>query len=121
MFNISLADLVFIRNSMDIANYADDNQPHATTPNDINSLIESLEEAPNSLLTWFNNNLMKGNADKCHLLFSLNEKITVKIGSHQIVNSKREKLLGVYLDSGLSYDYRISDICKKESREANEF
>ena len=64
---------------------------------------------------------MKGNADKCHLLFSLNEKITVKIGSHQIVNSKREKLLGVYLDSGLSYDYRISEICKKESREANEF
>ena len=64
---------------------------------------------------------MKGNADKCHLLVSSNEKVTVKIGSHEIVNSKREKLLGVYLDSGLSYDYRISKICKKESREVNEF
>ena len=34
---------------------------------------------------------MKGNADKCHLLVSSNEKVTVKIGSHEIVNSKREK------------------------------
>ena len=38
LFNIFLTDLFFIANSMDIANYADDNIPYATA-NDIDSLI----------------------------------------------------------------------------------
>ena len=59
---------------------------------------------------------MKSNADKCHLLVSSNEKVTIKIGSHEIVNTKREKLLGVHLVSGLSFDYHISEICKKAIR-----
>ena len=98
LFSFFLADLFFIVNSTDIANYADDNMPHATA-NDIDSLIASLEEASKSLFTWFDNNLMKSNADKCHLLVSSNEKVTIKIGSNEIANIKREKILGVYLDS----------------------
>ena len=101
--------------STDIANYADDNTPYATAT-DIDSLITSLEEASKSLFTWFDNNLMKSNADKCHLLVSPNEKVTIKIGNHEIDNTKREKLLGARLDSGLSFDYHISQICKKTSR-----
>ena len=90
-FNIFLADLFFIVNSMDIANYADDNTPYATA-NDIDSLIVSLEKASNSLFTWFDKNLVKSNADKCHLLVISNEKVTIKMGSHEIANTKREKL-----------------------------
>ena len=41
---------------------------------------------------------MKSNADKLHLLVSSNEKGTIKIGSHGIANTKREKLLVVHLD-----------------------
>ena len=59
---------------------------------------------------------MKNNADKCHPLVSSNEKGIIKIGSHEIANSKREKLLGVHLDSGLSFDYHISEVCKKANR-----
>ena len=115
LFSIFLTDLFFIANSMDIANYADDNTPYATA-NDIDSLIASLEEASKSLFTWFDNNLLKSNADKCHLLVSSNEKVTIKIGSHEIANTKLEKLLGVHLDRGLSFDFHISEICKKASR-----
>ena len=115
LFNILLADLFFIVNSTDIANYADDNTPYVTA-NKMYSLIASLEEASKSLFTWFDNNLMKSNVDKCHLLVSSNEKVTIKIGSHEIANTKREKLLGVHLDNGLSFDYHISGICKKASR-----
>ena len=43
LFNVFLADLFFIVNSMDIANFADDNTSYATA-NDIESLIVSLEE-----------------------------------------------------------------------------
>ena len=50
LFNSFLADLIFIINSTDIANYADGNTPYATA-NDIDSLIASLEEASKSGLT----------------------------------------------------------------------
>ena len=76
---------------MNIANYADDNTPYAT-PSDMDSLIASLEEASKSLFTWFGNSLMKSDADKCHQLVSSNEKVTIKIGSDEIANTKREKL-----------------------------
>ena len=115
MFIIFLADLFFIVYNTDIANYTDDNTPYATV-NDIDSLITSLEEASKSLFTWFDNNFMKGNAGKCHLLVRSNEKVTIKIASHEIANTKREKLLDVHLGSGLSFDYHISEICKKVSR-----
>ena len=101
LFNIFLTDLFFIANSMDIANYAD------------NSLIRGSLKV---FIYWFDNNLMKCNADKCHLLVSSNEKVTIKIGSHETANTKREKPLGVHLDSGLSFDYHISEICQKASR-----
>ena len=80
LFNIFLADLL---TSADIANYADDSIPYATA-NDIDSLIASLEKTSKSLFTWFDNNLMKSSADKCHLLVSLNEKVAIKTGSHEI-------------------------------------
>ena len=103
LFSIFLTDLFFIANSMDIANYADDNTPYATA-NDIDSLIASLEEASKSLFTWFDKKVMLINATCWSVLI---KTVTIKIGSHEIANTKREKLLGVHLDSGLSFDYHI--------------
>ena len=73
---------------MDIPNYADGNTPCATA-NDTDSLIASLEKVSKSLFTWFDNNLMKGNSEKCHLLVSSNEKVTNKIGSYEVANILR--------------------------------
>ena len=115
LFSVFLADLFFSVNSTDIANYADDNTPYATA-NDIGNLIASPEESSMSLFTTFDNNLIKSNADKCHLLVSSNGKVTIKIGSHEIANTKREKPLGVHLDSKMSFEYHISEICEKASR-----
>ena len=81
----------------------------------------SLEGALKSLFTWFDNNLTKSYADKCHLLVSSNEKVTIKTVSHEFANITREKLVSVHLFSvhlvcGLSFDYHISETCKKASR-----
>ena len=73
---------------MDVVNHADDNRPYATA-SDIDSLIASLEEVSMSLFAWFDNNLVESNADKCHVLIISNEKVKVKIGSHEIVCTKR--------------------------------
>ena len=79
-------------------------------------LLSLLEEASEILFTWFNDNLMKINADKCHLLVSTNNTVKIKMGNFDITNSKSEKLLVVKFDHKLSfYDY-ISELCKKASR-----
>ena len=65
---------------------------------------------------WFNDNLMKINAEKCHLLISTNSTVKIKIGNFDATNSKIEKLLGVKFDHKLPVDDHISELCKKASR-----
>ena len=93
IFNIFLADLFFILSKTDIANYADDNTPY-TSSNDVNGLIKNLEEASKKLFKSFDDNLMKSNPDKCHLLVSANDNVKIRTGNFQIENTKREKFLG---------------------------
>ena len=42
-------------------------------------VANNTEEASTALFQWFDNNLLKNNPGKCHLLISSNENITVKI------------------------------------------
>ena len=48
-------------------------------------------------------------------MVSSSEKATIKIGRHEISNTKHEKLLGVHIDIRLSFDYHISKTYKKAS------
>ena len=59
---------------MGTANYADDTTPNACCE-DFDPLIEKLKAKANEILQWFNENAMKENANKCHLLFTTNEEI----------------------------------------------
>ena len=67
LFNIFLNDIFLFTEKIKITNYADDTTPYAFEP-DIDKLIETLEHDTNILLTWFRQNQMKSNNDKCHLL-----------------------------------------------------
>ena len=58
----------------DIASYADDNTSYFIADN-IDGVIKSLEEASEILFKWLYDNLMKINADKCHLLVSTNNTV----------------------------------------------
>ena len=107
-----LIDLFFIIENTDIASYADDNTPYIST-DDIDGVIKSLEEGLATLFKWFSDNLMKSNADKCHLLISTNNTVKMKIGHFDIANSRNEKLLGVKFNSKLTFDDHISELCKK--------
>ena len=86
-----------------------------TSSNDINELIKSLEEASKELFKWFDDSLMKSSLEKRHLLVSTNDNVAIRIGSFQIENSNREKLLGIQFGNNLSFD-NLSEICKKASR-----
>ena len=89
---------------------------HHIVADNIDGVINSLEKASKILFKWFNDNLMKINVDKCHMLVSKNNTIKIKIGNFDITNSKSEKLLEVKFDHQLSFDDHISELCKKASR-----
>ena len=83
LFNILLAHLLFILNGVDIANYADDNTPYVITDN-INGVIASFEKASKALFEWFDSNLLKSNAEKCHLLVSSSDAINLRVNEYDI-------------------------------------
>ena len=57
----------------DFTSYADDNTPYCVgqTPEEV---ISQLEKSSKSIFEWFENNGLKGNHDKFHLLLSKNDK-----------------------------------------------
>ena len=59
---------------------------------------------------------MKANADKCHLLVTRDTDVTAKIGELDVKNSMEEKLLGLKIDSKLSFENHVSTLCKKASQ-----
>ena len=67
LFNIFVCDMFLILKRVYFTGYADDKNPFAVADN-IKDVIQSLEEVGENLITWFSNNHMKLNPDKCHLL-----------------------------------------------------
>ena len=62
--------------SADFASYADDNTPYVAGDS-IKYIINSLENDSIKLFKWLADNLMKANKDKCRLLISSRENITL--------------------------------------------
>ena len=102
---IYLIDLFFVIEDTDIASYADDNTPYIIDDT-VEGVIKSLEEVSKKLFKWFDDNLIKSNADKCHLLVSTNETVKIQVGNYNIANSKCEKLLGINFDHNLNFVFR---------------
>ena len=80
LFNIFLCDLFLIINNIDFASYGDDNTPYTTDESAV-KVIYKLEIEAKSLFTWFSDNQMKANPDKCHLLISSTSQSKLKIGN----------------------------------------
>ena len=71
------------------------------------------------MFKWFEDNQMKANQDKYHLIVSKNENISIHIGPFEIKNTNREKLLGIKVDSRLNFNEHLDGIIKKVSRKIN--
>ena len=117
LFNIYLNDLFYIAGSTNVCNFADDTTFYACDK-DVNSLINRLEHDSYLVIEWFENNSMKLNQDKCHLLVSgfKYENVWAKIGKTKIWESKKQKLLGVEIDRTLSFDEHIASLCRKAGK-----
>ena len=103
LFNIFLADLLLIHSDIDTANFAEDNTPWLSNEN-VEDVLEPLQRASVSLFRWFQNTLLKGNADKCHFLVSTSQDVSLNVNNFKIKNSDCDKFSGVKFDSKLRFD-----------------
>ena len=69
LFNIYLNDLFFALSETDVCNFADDTTPQACD-HSLKNVMFRLEHDSIAGIIWFENNYMKLNTDKCHLLIS---------------------------------------------------
>ena len=83
--------------------------------------VNSLEQSSAILFEWLNNNYMKVNTGKSHLLFSGNSRATASIHNSYIELKDEQVLLGITVDSNLTFENHINSICKKASQKLNAF
>ena len=90
LFNIYINDLFFIMKQTDIYKYADDDNTLNVCDMNIENVLKRLEHDALLAVEWFQNNYMKLNEEKCHLLLSgfKHEVLWVYIGEKKIWESK---------------------------------
>ena len=117
LFNIYINDLFWINEQTNVCNYADDTTFYACHQ-ELESVLLRLEHDSLLAIEWFENNYMKLNSDKCHLLISgfKHQLHWAKTGNFKIWESSHEKLLGVTIDRDLSFNQHISNICIRANR-----
>ena len=101
LLNIDLTDLFLECKNDDFNSYADDITPNSRAE-DMSFVITELQSIANKVFRWFENNHMKVNLGKNHVLLSSNIQRVVPFGNVQITSSLGEKLLGITFDSKLS-------------------
>ena len=84
--------------------------------NNIDEVITILENDSIQLFKCVSDNQMKANKNKCHLVISNNEKVSMKIDNIELENTSSEKFLGIIIDSKLNFKEHLEGILKKTSR-----
>ena len=115
LFNNYIND-IFFSEEFQMANFADDCTPY-DFGNNTDEVLNKLEEQSILLIEWYKYNYQKPNPEKWHLI--LNERGSNSyrnINGKYIFNSENEKILGVYFDNTLNFDYHIDKLCKKASQ-----
>ena len=117
LFNIYLNDLFYIVEKTELCNFADDNTPYSSST-DANQAISNVEHDCALLVEWFRDNYMTLNAPKCHLLVSgyRYETMFAKIEDTLLWEENSAKLLGIIIDSALTFDDHVKMLCKKASQ-----
>ena len=85
----------------------------------VESVVNNLEHSSSILFKWFNVNYMKVSTGKSHLLVSGNVRSKANSDNNHIESEKEQVLLGITIDSNLTFENHINNICKKASQKLN--
>ena len=111
--------MFYFMKDFEIANYADHSTLFSAKLNH-ESVVEELEISSSVLFTWLQNNYMKTNTEKSHLLLSGSNKLTANIHGNVIESEDNQILLGITIDSNLSFNKHVNNLCKKASAKLND-
>ena len=122
LFNIFIND-IFLTLGSDLHNFSDDNTVTAVAET-IQALINSLEIKTSKAIQWMENNDMIANPEKFKaIVLTKHDEQTVgsEFNFSGITNysSAEVDLLGVKLDTKLSFESHISKMCKKAAGQLN--
>ena len=117
LFNIYLNDLFFFPKDVGICKFADDTTTYISDKT-LENVLKSLEKISMHAIRWSENNYMKLNTDKCHLIVSSYEHVQVRasIGKDLIWESNDVKLLGITIDRDLKFDKHVLKLCSKSNQ-----
>ena len=112
--------MFYVCEDSEIENYADDTTPFACA-SDINTVISELQITSNKLFTWFNNNHMKviPHFWKKSTSFEFKNSEKSLFWWNLVDSNPIEKLLGIQIDSGFTFDEHIFSICNKIGKKIN--
>ena len=115
LFNIFINDLFYI--IQQISNFADDNTLFSvgSTIDDVNlNLIYKLSV----VLEWFKHNCLVANPSKFQLIYpgTCNANSFLYIGNIKVDSVEVVKLLGIKIDSGLSFSPYVTELCKRSNQ-----
>ena len=116
LFNIDLNDIFYFIDENDLTNYADDNTPYETGKC-LECVLTNLQNDALILLKWFEDNYLKMNPDKCHLLVPKHsDTVYINLNEETIKGESSVKLLGLTIDNKLEFNAHVSNLCKKASQ-----
>ena len=118
LFNIFICDTFYFLEDLDIASYPDNSTPYCASKN-AEFVVNNLEQPSTILFEWRNNNCIKVNTAKSHLLLSGNSRVTATIDNSYIELEDEQVLLGITIDSNLTFENHVNSICKKASQKLN--
>ena len=106
LFNVFLCDLFLFIPNIDLVSYADDNTPFAMGSSEL-EVINEIKTVVESLTLWFQNNCMKVNPYKFHLLLSDKNIHQVDICNEKFSSTCCEKFLETKTDSKLTFEKHV--------------
>ena len=116
LFNIFINDLLSVVEKTDICNFADDNTIYSCADS-IAEVVENLKHDLSKVLSWCKANLLAANPSKFQMLImgehNSNLPISISVENVTISSVETVELLGISIDSKLSFSGHISSLCRK--------
>ena len=100
--------------NFEIANYADDSTPFSAKL-DARSVIDELEVSSSILFVWLKNNYMNANTQKSSSVIWQKNNLTANIDGNVIESEDNQVLLGIIIDSDLSFNKHVNNLYKEAS------
>ena len=121
-FQHYLNDLFFFLKYVGICNFSDDTTTYISDES-LENVLKSLEKNSMLAVRWFENNYMKLNKGKCHLIVPgyKHGKVWENIGKDLILESNDVKLLGITTDRDLKFDKHVLKLCSKVNQKLSAF